>query len=257
MDVIFARYYLFLMVFARMTGMFLTNQLLGKRNIPVYMKMGLSLLLAVIVTPTLTDVSIQFRGLFDFLFVIAKELLVGFVISFIMQMFLSFFLMAGEMVDMQLGVGMSKIYDPQSNVSMPLTGTIFNLLFVLLFFSQNGHLLLIKMLVLSFDILPVGPNLLNFQFGAAVVQIFSSILLLALKLALPLLAVELLTEAGMGVLMKTVPQINVFVVGLQIKLIVGLIVIVLLLPGITTMMDSTMNGMYEAMKQVLTQMKLP
>lgn len=251
-DMVFEKYNIFLMVFTRISAMILFNPALGKKNIPVAIKMGLSFLTAVIITGTLPDINLQFAGIPDLIIACLKELLIGFAVSFIIQMFLSTMLIAGEITDLQLGVGMSKIYDPQSNVSMPVSGSIYNLLFMLVFFAGNGHLTLIKIISLSFRILPPGPTILNFGFGDFIVQLFANILILAVKLSLPIVAIEIIAEIGTGVLMRAVPQINVFVLGLQLKLLIGIIMIIFILPNVAGMIDSMIGTMFTNIEKALS-----
>lgn len=250
-DILFVRYMVFLMVFIRISAMILFNPALGRKSIPVAIKMGLSFFTALIITSTLSDTNVTFTGIPEFIFAGIKELLIGFMVSFIFQMFLSTVLVAGEVIDLQIGVGMSKIYDPQSNVSMPVSGSIFNLIFVLIFFVGNGHLTLIKIISLSFQILPPGPTIVNFEFGHFIAQLFANILILAIKLSLPIIAIEMISEIGMGVLMRSVPQINVFVVGLQLKLLIGIIIIILTLNNVTSILDSIITTMFSNIEQSL------
>ena len=249
-DIIFVKYMVFLMVFIRMTAMILFNPALGRKNIPVPIKMGLSFITALLVTSSL-NTNVTFTGMPELILACLKEVLIGFAISFIFQMFLSMVLIAGEIIDLQMGVGMSKVYDPQSNVSMPISGSIFNLMFMLIFFVGNGHLNLIKIVTLSFQILPPGPGIFNFTAGHFIVQIFANVLVLAIKLSLPIVAIEMISEMGMGVLMRSVPQINVFVVGLQLKLLIGLLMIILMLTNATNMFDSVIKTMFENIERSL------
>jgi len=250
-DVIFDRYLLFLLVFIRMTGMVLFNPVYGRRNVPANLKMGFSFIVAVLVTSSLTNVSVEFDSLTLFALACFKELMVGFLASFVFQLFLAAFHIAGEIIDLQLGVGMARVYDPQSNVSMPLSGSIYNLLFMLIFFAGNAHLNMIKIIALSFDILPAGPQLLNPNAGGFIIELFGNILILALKIAIPVIALELIVEFGLGVLMRTVPQINIFVAGIQLKLLVGLIVILLLMPGLSNLIDTSVTTMLNNIVQGL------
>ncbi|MCX7615020.1 MAG: flagellar biosynthetic protein FliR [Clostridiales bacterium] len=252
-DIIFNRYILFLMVFARMSGMLLFNPILGRRNVPTMVKIGLAFLSSMAITTALPNETIHFIGLLDFVLICFKEIFVGLAVSLIITTYMSVVLMSGELIDTQLGLSMAKIYDPQSNVSMPLSGTIFNLMFVTGFFLSNSHLTLFKILFLSFQILPAGPNFAGFSFAQSLVLFFAQLLIMAIKLALPIVAIELISEFGMGVLMRTVPQLNVFIVGLQVKLLVGLIVFILIVPSAAGILDSTINSMFEKIGYTLNQ----
>jgi flagellar biosynthetic protein FliR len=240
-----SEFILFLLVFARISGAILLNPVLGRKNIPVLVKVGISLATSLCVFPSLESAETGIDTTFQFIFAVLKELFIGYSISYIMQLVMSYILTAGEMIDMQLGLSMSKIYDPSSNLSMALSGTIYNLLFTMLFFLADGHLTLIRLICETCRIFKVGIGFINFEAAGYIVLIFGDILLLSAKLALPIIAAELLTEAGFGYLMRSVPQINMFMMGLQIKLGVGLLVLLISIPTVLKLMDSSMTYMFE------------
>lgn len=254
-DAFFANYLFFLGVFARMMGMVMFNPFYGRKSVPVIIKMGFAFFVTVILMGILPDNNMSAASNIPaFLLICIKELFIGFVVGFIMQLFLSALLMAGEFMDLQLGVGMAKVYDPQSNTSMALTGSMLNIFFIVIFFISNAHLTLIKIIFASFDIIPLGGFAFNPQCGEYIVLLFANILILALKMALPLVAIEIISELGLGVLMRTVPQLNVFVVGLQLKLLVGLILIVLIFPGFFDFFDAMTNTMFESIENSLSSL---
>lgn len=250
----FNDYMLFLSVFARLMGMLVFNPFFGRKNVPVIIKMGLALFIAVITVPFIDATYSESPSFLSFLIVILKEMFIGFAISFVMQLFLSVPLIAGEMSDMQLGINMSKVYDPQSNISMPLTGTIYNIMYILLFFSSNSHLTLIHITADSFTAFPPGYNLINFNALSYIVYMFGDILILSVKLAVPIIAIEMLVEAGLGMIMRMVPQINVFVVGLPLKLIIGFATIVFLAPTVSRMFDVSGDMMFNGIQKLLANL---
>lgn len=242
-------YLVFLLVFTRMTGALLFNPLLGRRSVPAIAKIGLALLLAVVVIPTLKTPAPSFPTPISFMLALIRELLIGYALGLIANLFIAWVLMAGEIMDMEMGTSVSKIYDPQSGVSMPVTGTALNIMLTLIFFSTNGHLTLIKIVATSLQMFPPGPQMVGFEVGQYITMMLGDMIVLALKLAMPVLAIELLSEAGLGVLMRIVPQINVFVVGIQIKMGIGLAVVVLALPAISRLIDFSFGQMFEAMQK--------
>jgi flagellar biosynthesis protein FliR len=247
-DLIFDRYIVFLLVFSRMSGMLLFNPFFGRKNVPAIIKGGLALFLTLPACSLVTE-NIEVSGLLELMLLGAKELLIGFFAGFIIQLFLSAVLIGGDLADLQLGIGMAKVYDPQSNVSLPVSGSFFNLLFTLLFFIENGHLSCMKMIFYTLEVLPPGRGLFGQEAFAYVVSLFGSMLVLALKIAMPIIGVEILAEFGLGVLMRTVPQINVFVVGLQLKLLIGLFLFVLIVPILTSLFDTMTGTMFSQIEQ--------
>lgn len=253
-DLILNNFLLFLFIFARMAGLFLFNPILGNKNVPVIVKMGLSLFLAAITLPLLSNINTEDYSTIAFIGIAVKELFVGFTMGFIMRVFLSMIYTAGEIIDVQLGIGMSKVYDPQSNVSLALTGSIYNIMYMLIFFSTNSHFTLMQIVVRSCELFPPGTMSINFEVGEYIILLFGEILMLALKIAIPIIAIELLTEAGIGVIMKTIPQINIFVLSLPLKLFIGITIFVVLLPSVARVINVSSDMMYGSIERILTSM---
>lgn len=247
---LFDNYLLFLCIFARVAGMVLFNPIFGRTNLPGTAKMGFCLFLSTLLLGLSPSSSLAgVTNLAVFFVICAKEFLIGFFAGFTVQLFLSILILAGDFADLQLGVGMAKVYDPQSNVSMSLTGSLFNIFYMVAFFASGGHRTFIKMIFYSFEVLPAGLSGINpagYEFGAL---LFGNILVLALKLAMPLIAVEIVAEMCLGALMRTVSQINVFAVGLQLKLLVGLGLIVLIFPVFFGFFDAMTGAMFDAVQK--------
>jgi flagellar biosynthetic protein FliR len=247
-------YILFILVFTRICGAILFNPLLGRKNVPAIIKVGLSFAISICVFPSLDRTNTDIDTMIEFVFAILKELFVGYAIGFIMQLVMSFVLTAGESIDMQLGLGMSKIYDPASNLSMALSGTVYNLLLTVIFFMSNGHLTFIRLLCGTCKLFKVGNGFINPEAGGYIVLIFGDILLLSLKLAMPIIAVEFLTEAGFGFLMRSVPHLNIFSVGLQIKLAIGFLMLFMSLPVASKLLDYSITYMFEKIESSIGYM---
>lgn len=243
----------FLLILARMSGCVFFNQIFGRKNIPVLLKTSISLFLAVTVYSMLPPVGTMVIGsLIVYAFLIIKELFTGFLIGYIINLFFSTVVISGEILDMQIGMSMSKIYDPNSNVSMGVTGSFLNIILVLIFFISNGHLTLIKIFITSCKLIEIGKFSIPKELFYNMVQLFQQILVLSLKLSMPIMAVEIILEAGIGILMKAIPQIQVFSVNVQLKIIVGLLLIMVLVPTFSTFIDNTITLMFNTIENSLS-----
>ena len=220
---------LFLMITGRMTGFVVFNPLLGRRGIPNLIKAGFILLLSLCVfsmTPAQTRMPVTLLGqAFTFL----MELFLGYVLGLVVNFFFYIPVMAGSVIDMQMGLSMASTYDPASGIQVTATSTLLNVLMSLLFFAANGHHTLIRIFASSGLVVPYGAVALGENFYAAMVQIFLDCTILGVKLAMPILAAELMGQVGMGILMKVIPQINVFAINIELKVIVGLFMTLILL----------------------------
>ncbi|HEX3037495.1 MAG TPA: flagellar biosynthetic protein FliR [Oscillospiraceae bacterium] len=243
---------LLLMIFMRMSGCVMFNPILGRRNLPTIFQVGLTLMLTLFTYPLVPAQALEISSFLVFFVVAIKELLVGFIIGFIIQMFMSIIQVSGEMIDMQLGVSMSKVYDPASNVSMPLSASYINIMFILIFFAANGHLTLVQIFTKLCTIVPYGDQLTSASVYQNLVSMFSLILIYAIKISLPVLAAEFITEIAVGLVMRAVPQIDVFTISIQLKVIIGFAVILIMVPPLATFLERLINIMFDNISHIFS-----
>lgn len=215
-----------LMVFARILGIFSFNPILSRSNIPARVRVGLSLLMAYIVALALPPMEYDAGNTVgQYVLSFAAELFIGVVLGFICDLFVYMIYLAGDIMDAQAGLGMAKVFDPSTHIQMSMYGSFIGFFMYLYFFASNAHLTLIRIFVDSFEVIPLGGGHLNPDLGWTIVSMFSQILVLMMQLAMPVIAAELIVEFCMGILMKTVPQIQIIVVNIQLKVIVGFVVL--------------------------------
>ncbi len=220
----------FLLVLCRVTGIFTFNPIFSRSNVPNSVKAGMSVVLAVVMLPlvgTVTEVP-DIPNMLAFGMIIIKELLVGFVFGFFTNLMLTVLIYAGEIIDTQTGLGMAKTMDPTTGINMPIFANIYYYIFILYFFLTNGHLSYIKLFSVSYETIPMGYEITSATIGLTevIVMYFGTVMTLAVKFAMPIIAAELITEICVGLMMKAVPTIQVYVVNIQLKLVVGFIVLV-------------------------------
>ena len=215
-----------LLVFARILGIFAFNPILSRRNIPAMFKVGLSLLTAYIVALALPPMEFDAGDTVgQYVLSFVGELFIGFVLGFICDLFIYMIYLAGDIMDAQSGLGMAKVFDPSTHIQMSIFGSYIGFFMYLYFFAANAHLTLIRIFVDSFEVIPLGGGHLNPELGWTFIMMFSRIFTLMMQLAMPVIAAELIVEFCMGVLMKTVPQVQIIVVNIQLKVIVGMTVL--------------------------------
>lgn len=220
----------FLLVLCRVTGIFTFNPIFSRSNVPNSVKAGMSVVLAVVMLPlvgTVTEVP-DIPNMLAFGMIIIKELLVGFVFGFFTNLMLTVLIYAGEIIDTQTGLGMAKTMDPTTGINMPIFANIYYYIFILYFFLTNGHLSYIKLFSVSYETIPMGYEITSatIDLTEVIVMYFGTVMTLAVKFAMPIIAAELITEICVGLMMKAVPTIQVYVVNIQLKLVVGFIVLV-------------------------------
>lgn len=235
-----------------MAGLIFFNPIFGRRNIPNLVKIGVSIGIAFNIYYGMTDISVIAYSGIDMFLTLIKEFAVGFSMGFIIQMFLAIFHIGGELIDLQMGIGMALMYDPTSNSQISITGNLITIMYTLLFFITNSHITLIYIAANSYKVIPLGIQPINSNVALYFIQLFGYILVYAVQLALPIIAVEIIVEVVVGILMRFVPNINVFVINLQIKLLVGITVLITIIPVLVYYMGKINMIMLEKLEQVLS-----
>ncbi|MEA4987050.1 MAG: flagellar biosynthetic protein FliR [Anaerovorax sp.] len=243
------------LVFMRMTGCILFNPLLGGKNFPSIFKAGLIIMLTLVIASFAQPETVDNINSITLLILMIKEFIVGYTIGFICTLFTYIIVFGGELMDMQMGISMSKIYDPQSNVSMSLSATFFNITYMFLFFTTDAHLNLIKLFLTSGEVIPYGELQIHTELTGQIIDVFCQCTVLAIKLAMPILATQFLMEIGVGILMKAIPQINVFVVNIQAKLFIGLLVLVFVFSPVVSFLGKSIELMFDAINASMYLLK--
>lgn len=241
---------LFLLITARISGFVVFNPLLGRQNFPGVFRAGFVMVLSVF-TYSITGGRVEPpASVAPFAGALLLELLLGFVLGMVVQFFLYIPQMAGLVIDTQMGMTMNQIYDSGSHANMSVTGTLLNTLMILLFFAGNGHHTLLRIIITSGEIVGYGNISISSDVSNLALELFVECTVLAVKLAMPVLAAELIGQLGMGVLMKVIPQINVFSINIELKMIVGLgLLLALMLPISEFLLEveQTMLGSFRTM----------
>ena len=247
---------LFALVVMRMSGAILFNPLLGRTNYPRPAKGALIFALSLLLYLGLDgQLAHEPATMLEFGFMLLKELMVGFVLGFSMELAYAVIRFASAIMDYTMGLSMAQVYDPQYNTQMTITSGIYYALLSLLFLTTNGHLRMIGLFYTSARLVPFGEVTLRTELYQLMLEIFKANIAMGLQLAFPLIAMELVTEAAIGILMRMIPQINVFSVNFQLKIIVGLAMLVLLFSPMSDKLYTVLNNMYQSMEQLVMLMR--
>ncbi|WP_291955354.1 flagellar biosynthetic protein FliR [Mahella sp.] len=245
----------FLLIFMRMTGLFVLSPVFGRREVPAYLKIGMSFMMAMVLLNTMPLQSMDIvNNIWLYGWILLKEMLIGMVMGYITTLAFSAILIAGQIMDFQIGFGMVNAFDPINEVAVPIVGNLINMMALLLFFGMNGHHVLISLLFDSYTVLPVGGFSIEPDILWYILDIFIQTFVWAIKLAIPLMAVLLLTEVMLGILSRALPQMNVFVMGMPIRLMIGLIMLLLVLPVYVNLMEPLFADMFDGISGFMQRM---
>lgn len=241
-----------LLVFSRVLGIFAFNPILSRRNIPQIVKVVCCILISMIVITVRQPEPVETGEVLGvYLAMLLKEGFVGAVLGFITDMFFYTVQMSGEIMDMQSGLGMAKVFDPGTNLQMSIMGSFVSFMMYLYFFVTNAHMTYIELFVKSFDMIPLGFEGINPDLGISIVEYFSVVLTLVLKIAMPLIVSQTILQFCIGVLMKSVPQIQIMVINIQIKVGFGFLILFLVAVPMSDFIERFMDIWLETLEGVL------
>ena len=222
-EAIQTNFVIILMVTARVSGIFTFNPIFSRNGVPNMVKAGASLMLALVMAAAGVNLMLQL------------------------------FSLAGELSDYQIGLSMARSYDPTFGTTSLVT-QYYSWWFMIYFFMVGGHLSYIKLFFISYESIPMGFSSFNFNVGLLIVKYFETVLTLGLKLAMPVIAAGLVTEFCIGVLMKAVPSIHVFVLNVQIKMLVGFVVLAGCSSMVSEFMEKIMDLLFSNLNTLLGEM---
>lgn len=242
----------FILIMCRVSGIFSFNPIFNRANFPVRLRVGTTLALAVLFASSMGEIRYNPDSTFMLIFDMFKELGLGLILGFMVNLILTVMIYAGELIDTQSGLGMAKAMDPATGVSMPLFANVYYYMFILYFFLTGGHLSYIKLFWISYETLPIGFTGFTRDVAWTMAGYLSTVLTLAVKFAAPLVAVELIVEVCIGVLMKAVPTIHIFALNIQLKVLIGLLVVLLMAQPMSDFIERLMDIMWQNLYGLLS-----
>jgi flagellar biosynthetic protein FliR len=251
---VFQRLTVYILVLCRLAGALLFNPIFSRRNMPAQLPLGIALGVSLLLSPSLAATTEAVTGTLPLFAAVVRELLVGLVWGLVFQIFYYMLFLAGDLIDIGAGLSMAKVFDRDSNIQMSLSGNIFQLIFVFYLFTTNSHLAFIRMAADSFQIVGPGEALAGVNLSVFMLNAFLNAFSLAIRLAMPFTAATMTLEFTLGVLMKLVPQIHVFSIHFQIKVLLGLTLLYLFSVPMASFIDDYMGVLFRQLQEVLYTM---
>jgi flagellar biosynthetic protein FliR len=251
---------IFLLIFCRITSFFVVAPVFSSRNVPIPFKIGFSFFIALLVFMTygLKQSIVPDAG---YILAVIREILAGLLLGYTAYLFFSVVQTAGAFIDLQMGFGMANVIDPMTGASAPLIGNMKFMIATLIFLSINGHHYLLMALLRSYEWIPLSNSLFGRIYGGSIsdflVRTFADTFMLALQMSAPLVAAMFLTDVALGFLAKTAPQYNVFVIGMPLKILVGLILLIVMMPGMAGLFSHLFSQMFDALEKLFAIVQGP
>ena len=183
-----------------------------------------------------------------------KELAIGIIMGYVTYIIMSGIYLAGQIIDNQVGFGYANVLDPITNIQVPLTSNFYYTYIILIFLLINGHHMIIRALFYSYEVIPLGQLTFSSNVISELGSIMGEMFGIALKISAPIIAAVFIADVVLGVLSKTVPEMNVFMLGMPIKVMLGFAIITITIANAETVAEGLTSLMEENIIKFFTAM---
>jgi flagellar biosynthetic protein FliR len=245
----------YLVIFLRVSAILFVAPIFDSRSIPVLFKIGLAISISLLLYPMVQlDTGAALDNVFRFAFWVGAEIALGVVIGMGVKMFFTGIQLAGQFAGFQMGLAIANVMDPATSAQMPILAQFKNLFAMLIFLVTNAHHLFFRALVESFTLVPPFHIQVHDNLFAAVMAMAANIFIIAIKIGAPVMGAMFITSVAFGMLARTVPQMNVFLVAMPVKIVLGLIFLSISLPYIAAFLGERFIYLGRDMVQILKLM---
>lgn len=245
----------FFLILVRMSGFVYTAPILSLRNIPVRVKAGLSIFLAIILFYTAPAASPEYQGVIGYAILVVREAIAGALMGLFSNIAYHILAFAGQIIDMEIGFSMINQLNPVSNTSTSISANLYGYLVLLMMLITNLHHYFIKAVADSFQVIGLGEAVFPSNMYRLMLQFIIDYFIIAMRIVLPMFAAILAVNTVLAILAKAAPEMNMFVVGIQLKILVGLLGLYLIIGLVPSVADFIFNKMMKMLKAVIELMK--
>lgn len=236
-----------LLILVRISCFVFVAPFYGMNNVPSRVKIGLSVLVAILIFHSVDKTAVAYTGMIGYAVIVLREGITGLLIGLAANICNSIILFAGNIIDMDIGLAMAQEFDPMTKSQVTITGNLYQYFVLLMLLATNMHHYILRALVDSYEVVPINGQVFDWESIAnAWVLYLGDMFVIAFRIVLPVFACIMILNCILGIMAKVAPQMNMFAVGIQLKVLLGLVVLFLtvtLLPGISDFIFKEMKRM--------------
>ena len=239
---------LFLLIFVRVASFVYIAPFFSMSNTPSRVRVGLAFFISVLLYQTGPEQEVAYHTLTGYTIIVMKEAVTGFLIGFGANLCTAVVSFAGQIADMEMGLSMASLFDPATKQQTTITGVYYNYMVLLLLMISGMHRYLLKALAETYELIPInGAVFHDDALLQALITFMGDYIIVGFRICLPIFAVMIILNAVLGILAKVSPQLNMFAVGIQLKVLVGFCVLFVT----TAMLPDAAGFIYEQMKRMV------
>ena len=247
---------MFFAVLVRVAAILMSIPVFGGRSVPVVLKAGFVLAVSLVLYPLVQiEPLVQVAATPLFVIGLAGEVLLGVAVGLIVRTIFAGVQLAGQLSGYQMGMAIANVIDPDSSVQIPMISQFYQVLAILIFVTVNAHYWFLEAMQESFQLIPPYGFQLSASLMKQLIDLGSGIFIIGLKIGAPVMVVLLLTSVAFGLIARTVPQMNVFIGAIPLKIAVGLLFIFFSLPYCTAFLGQLFADLGSRIMLLLAAMK--
>lgn len=239
------QFMLFIMILIRVASFIYVAAIFNTANTPARTKVGLAFFVAVLVYTVNPDMVFEYSGdALELAIIILKEVVVGIFLGVVSSFCVQIIMYAGAIIDMDTGLSMAQIMDPTTKIQVGIFGNLYYYVLLLLLLVSGLHRYLLEAIVETFKVIPIGQVTFSAGIFDTILGFISDYFIIGFRIALPVFSATLLLNVVLAILARIAPQMNMFVVGMQLKIFVGIFVImftIVMMPAVTTVIEEEIH----------------
>lgn len=241
---------LFILILMRMASFVFAAPFFNTANTPKRLRVGLAFFLSIIVYTLHPDMNVEYNGLIEYAGLVVIESVVGILLGAMASFCVQIIRFAGKLVDMDIGISMAQIMDPTTKVQVGIMGNFYYYMLMLLLIVSGLHQYLVAAIIETYNVIPIGGVKFGMSVYTTVLNFMSDYFVIGFRIELPIFAATLLLNCILAIIARVAPQMNMFVVGMQLKIFVGIFVILFTI----VMLPSVSNFIYNEIQTVMASL---
>lgn len=241
---------LFILILMRMASFVFAAPFFNTANTPKRLRVGLAFFLSIIVYTFHPDMNVEYNGLIEYAGLVVIESVVGILLGAMASFCVQIIQFAGKLVDMDIGISMAQIMDPTTKVQVGIMGNFYYYMLMLLLIVSGLHQYLVAAIIETYNVIPIGGVKFGMSVYTTVLNFMSDYFVIGFRIELPIFAATLLLNCILAIIARVAPQMNMFVVGMQLKIFVGIFVILFTI----VMLPSVSNFIYNEIQTVMASL---
>ena len=241
---------LFILILMRMASFVFAAPFFNTANTPKRLRVGLAFFLSIIVYTLHPDMNVEYNGLIEYAGLVVIESVVGILLGAMASFCVQIIQFAGKLVDMDIGISMAQIMDPTTKVQVGIMGNFYYYMLMLLLIVSGLHQYLVAAIIETYNVIPIGGVKFLMSVYTTVLNFMSDYFVIGFRIELPIFAATLLLNCILAIIARVAPQMNMFVVGMQLKIFVGIFVILFTI----VMLPSVSNFIYNEIQTVMASL---